>query len=263
MHLTPPDLIAMRVREERIAMLTAYDATFARLADGAGIDVVLVGDSLGMVLQGNDTTLSVTLEQVEYHTRCVAAGAARSAILSDLPFGSYQASREHAYASAARVMGAGAQMVKMEGGAWLADSVSFVVERGIPVCAHLGLAPQSVYQLGGFKVQGRSPQAAAQMVTDARLLEQAGASMLVLELVPAAVAAEVTSALSIPTIGIGAGPSCSGQVLVLHDMLGISPGKPRRFVRDFTAGGAGIGAALRAYVEAVKSGTFPGPEHSF
>jgi 3-methyl-2-oxobutanoate hydroxymethyltransferase len=263
MRLTPPDLIVMRSREERIAMLTTYDATFARLADDAGVDVVLVGDSLGMVIQGNDTTLSVTPEHVEYHTRCVAAGAARSAILADLPFGSYQASPEHAYTSAARVMATGAQMVKMEGGAWLADTMSFLVERGIPVCAHLGLTPQSVYQLGGYKVQGRSPEAAAQLVNDARLLEQAGASMLVLELVPAALAAEVTSALSIPTIGIGAGAACSGQVLVLHDMLGISPGKPRRFVRDFTAGGAGIAAALRAYVEAVKNGTFPGPEHSF
>jgi 3-methyl-2-oxobutanoate hydroxymethyltransferase len=263
MRLTPPDLIAMRSREQRIAMLTAYDATFARLADDAGVDVVLVGDSLGMVIQGNDTTLPVTLEQVEYHTRCVAAGAARSAVLADLPFGSYQASREHAYTSAARVMAAGAQMVKLEGSAWLADTVSFLVERGIPVCAHLGLTPQSVYQLGGYKVQGRSPQAAIQLVNDARALERAGASMLVLELVPAALAAETTSALSIPTIGIGAGPSCSGQVLVLHDMLGISPGKPRRFVRDFTAGGAGIGAALRAYVESVRNGTFPGPEHSF
>jgi len=263
MRLTPPDLIAMRSRQERIAMLTAYDATFARLADDAGVDVVLVGDSLGMVIQGNDTTLPVTLEQVEYHTRCVAAGVARSAILSDLPFGSYQASREHAYASAARVMAAGAQMVKLEGSAWLADTVSFLVERGIPVCAHLGLTPQSVYQLGGYKVQGRSPNAAAQLVNDARLLEQAGASMLVLELVPASLAAEATSALSIPTIGIGAGASCSGQVLVLHDMLGISPGKPRRFVRDFAAAGVGIGAALRAYVEAVKDGSFPGPEHSF
>jgi 3-methyl-2-oxobutanoate hydroxymethyltransferase len=263
MRLTPPDLIAMRSREERIAMLTAYDATFARVADDAGVDVLLVGDSLGMVIQGNDTTLPVTLEQIEYHTRCVAAGAARCAILADLPFGSYQASRGHAYASAARVMAAGAQMVKMEGGAWLADTVSFLVERGVPVCAHLGLTPQSVYQLGGYRVQGRIPQAAAQLVNDARLLEQAGASMLVLELVPATLAAEVTSALSIPTTGIGAGASCSGQVLVLHDMLGISPGKPRRFVRDFTAGGVGIGAALRAYVEAVKNGTFPGSEHSF
>jgi 3-methyl-2-oxobutanoate hydroxymethyltransferase len=263
MRLTPPDLIAMRSREERIAMLTAYDATFARVADGAGVDVLLVGDSLGMVIQGNDTTLPVTLEQIEYHTRCVAAGATRCAILADLPFGSYQASREHAYASAARVMAAGAQMVKMEGGAWLVDTVSFLVERGVPVCAHLGLTPQSVYQLGGYRVQGRIPQAAAQLVNDARLLEQAGASMLVLELIPASLAAEVTSALSIPTTGIGAGASCSGQVLVLHDMLGISPGKPRRFVRDFTAGGVGIGAALRAYVEAVKNGTFPDSEHSF
>ena len=263
MRLTPPDLIEMRSRGERIAMLTAYDATFARLADTAGVDIVLVGDSLGMVIQGNETTLSVTLEQVEYHTRCVAAGVLRSAILGDLPFGSYQPSPMHAYTSAARVMAAGAQMVKLEGGAWLAPTLSFLVERGIPVCAHLGLTPQSVYQLGGYKVQGRSPQDAAQLVNDARLLEQAGASMLVLELVPAALAAEMTSALSIPTIGIGAGPTCSGQVLVLHDMLGISPGKPRRFVRDFTANGVSIGAALRAYVEAVKSGTFPGPEHSF
>jgi 3-methyl-2-oxobutanoate hydroxymethyltransferase len=263
MRLTPPDLIAMRSRGERIAMLTSYDASFARLSDEAGVDVLLIGDSLGMVIQGHDTTLPVTLEQVEYHTRCVAAGAVRSAILADLPFGTYAASREIAYANAARLLGAGAQMVKMEGGAWLADTTSFLVDRGIPVCAHLGLTPQSVYQLGGWKVQGRAPEAPARLVSDACALEKAGASMLVLELIPAGVAAEVTAALSIPTIGIGAGPSCSGQVLVLHDMLAISTGKPRRFVRDFTAGGNGIGAALRAYVEAVRIGTFPGPEHSF
>jgi 3-methyl-2-oxobutanoate hydroxymethyltransferase len=263
MHLTPPDLIAMRARQERIAMLTAYDATFARVADQAGVDAVLVGDSLGMVIQGHDTTLAVTLEQIEYHTRCVAKGTARCAIVADLPFGSYQVSPAQAYSSGARLMAAGAQMVKMEGGAWLVDSVAFLVERAIPVCAHLGLTPQSVYKLGGYKVQGRSPQTAAQLVNDARLLEQAGASMLVLELVPASVAAEVTAALSIPTIGIGAGVSCSGQVLVLHDMLGLSPGKPLRFVRDFTAGSVSVGGAMRAYVEAVKSGTFPGPEHSF
>ncbi len=263
MRLTPPDLIAMRSRGERIAMLTCYDASFARLADAAEVDVLLVGDSLGMVIQGHDTTLAVTLEQVEYHTRCVAAGATRGAILADLPLGSYAASREIAYANAARLLAAGAQMVKMEGGKWLADTTSFLVERGIPVCAHLGLTPQSVYQLGGWKVQGRAPEASARLVSDARALANAGASMLVLELLPAGVAAEVTAALSIPTIGIGAGPSCSGQVLVLHDMLGISGGKPRRFVRDFTIGGVSVGAALRAYVEAVRNGTFPGAEHSF
>jgi 3-methyl-2-oxobutanoate hydroxymethyltransferase len=262
MRLTPPEMIAKRARGERIAMLTAYDATFARLCDVAGVDCVLIGDSLGMVIQGNDTTLPVTMEQVEYHTRCVAAGVTRSLILADLPFGTYQASRELAYANAARLLAAGAQMVKMEGGAWLADTLSFLVERGIPVCAHLGLTPQSVYQLGGYKVQGRGDEAAAELADDARLLQQAGASMLVLELVPAGLAAEVTASLSIPTIGIGAGAACSGQVLVLHDMLGISAGK-RRFVRDFTAGGVGIGAALSAYVEAVRNGSFPGAEHSF
>ena len=263
MHLTPPDLTAMRMRGERIAMLTAYDATFARAADDAGVDALLVGDSLGMVIQGGDTTLRVTLEHVEYHTRCVAAGSRRCAILADMPFGSYEASPERAYASAARLMAAGAQMIKMEGGAWLAASVSFVATRAIPVCAHLGLTPQSVYKLGGFKVQGKSDDAAAELLADARALERAGASMLVLELGPARLAAEVTAAVSIPTIGIGAGASCSGQVLVLHDMLGMGRGKPYRFVRDFTAGGASIGGALRAYVEAVKDATFPGPEHSF
>jgi 3-methyl-2-oxobutanoate hydroxymethyltransferase len=262
MRLTPPEMIAKRARGERIAMLTAYDATFAQLCDAAGVDCVLIGDSLGMVIQGNDTTLPVTMEQVEYHTRCVAAGVTRSLILADMPFGTYQASRELAYANAARLLAAGAQMVKMEGGAWLADTLSFLVERGIPVCAHLGLTPQSVYQLGGYKVQGRGDEAAAELADDARLLQQAGASMLVLELVPAGLAAEVTASLSIPTIGIGAGAACSGQVLVLHDMLGISAGK-RRFVRDFTAGGVGIGAALSAYVEAVRNGSFPGAEHSF
>ncbi|MFN3749841.1 MAG: 3-methyl-2-oxobutanoate hydroxymethyltransferase [Thiobacillus sp.] len=262
MPVTLSTLRAMRERGEKIAVLTCYDASFARVLDGAGVDVLLVGDSLGMVVQGHASTLPVKLAEMCYHTRCVAAGCERAFIVADLPFGSYQPSPERAYASAARLMAAGAHMVKLEGGAVMVDTVAFLTRRGIPVCAHLGLLPQSVNQLGGYKVQGRDDAAAAQLIADARALEAAGAGLIVLEMVPAALAKTVTEALTIPTIGIGAGRDCSGQVLVLYDMLGLYPRAPK-FSRNFLAGTDGIDAAVRAYVAAVKDGSFPAAEHGF
>jgi 3-methyl-2-oxobutanoate hydroxymethyltransferase len=260
--VTLSTLRAMREHGEKIAVLTAYDAGFARLADEAGVDVVLVGDSLGMVVQGHASTLPVKLSEMSYHTRCVSRGAARAFIVADLPFATFQQSPQQAYASAARLMAAGAHMVKLEGGAVMVETVKFLVERGIPVCAHLGLLPQSVNQLGGYKVQGRDDSAAAQLLADARAMEQAGAGLLVLESIPAELGRQVTAALALPTIGIGAGPDCSGQVLVLQDVLGIYP-QPPKFARNFMAGAGSIQAALKAYVDAVKSGSFPGPEHCF
>jgi 3-methyl-2-oxobutanoate hydroxymethyltransferase len=249
----------LRESGEKIAMLTCYDASFAALCDQAGVDTLLVGDSLGMVVQGHDSTLPVTMEDMEYHVRMVARGAQKALIVADLPFASYQVSAEIAFANAARLMVAGAQMVKLEGGRVMADTVRFLVERGIPVCGHIGLIPQSVHQLGGYRVQ----RDADRLLQDARAIEQAGAAMLVLEAIPAAIGKEVTEALSIPTIGIGAGKDCSGQVLVLHDMLDIYPGRKARFVRNFMAGAPSIAEAIRRYVEAVKAGAFPAPEHTF
>lgn len=257
MAITLSTLKALRERGEKIAVLTAYDASFARVLDAAGVEVLLVGDSLGMVIQGHPSTLPVTLDEMRYHTRCVAAGCERAFIVADLPFGSYQPSPDHAFSAAAQLMAAGAHMVKLEGGAVMVDTVAFLTQRGIPVCAHLGLLPQSVNQLGGYKVQGRDEAAAAQLLADARALEAAGASMIVLELVPAALAQAVTAALAIPTIGIGAGGDCSGQVLVLYDVLGLYPNAPK-FSKNFLAGADGIETAVRAYVAAVKSGAFPG-----
>ncbi len=262
MRVTLSTLRTLRTQGEKIAVLTCYDASFARTLDAAGVDVLLVGDSLGMVVQGHASTLPVKLAEMTYHTRCVAAGSARAFIVADLPFGSYQPSPERAFAAAARLMAAGAHMVKLEGGAVMLDTVDFLARRGIPVCAHLGLLPQSVNQLGGYRVQGRDDAAAAQLIADARALEAAGAGLLVLEMVPAALAKTVTDALAIPTIGIGAGADCSGQVLVLYDMLGLVPRAPK-FSKNFLAGADGIEAAARAYVAAVKHGSFPGAEHSF
>jgi len=259
--LTLHALRAMHTRGERIAMLTAYDATFAREADAAGVDCLLVGDSLGMVLQGHASTLPVTLDEMAYHTRCVARGLAdrRAWLIGDLSFASYHEGAEQAMRSSAALMQAGAQMVKLEGGGWTAASVRFLVERGVPVCAHLGLTPQSVHALGGWRVQGRDEDAAATLRRHARELAEAGAAMLVLELVPAALAAAVQADNpALITIGIGAGPGTSGQVLVLHDALGLG-GKPPRFVRNFMAEGGGIADALRRYVAAVKDGSFPDP----
>ena len=240
-------------------MLTCYDASFAALCDAAGIEILLVGDSLGMVVQGHDSTLPVTMEQMEYHVGMVARGSQKALIVADLPFGSYQNSPESAFSNAARLMAAGAQMVKLEGGRVMAPTVRFLVERGIPVCGHVGLIPQSVHQLGGYRVQ----RDADPLLEDARAIEQAGAAMLVLEAIPATIGKQVTETLSIPTIGIGAGKDCSGQVLVLHDMLDIYPGRKARFVRNFMAGATGVLDAIQRYVKAVKSGAFPAPEHSF
>lgn len=262
--VTLTELARMRSAGEKIAMLTAYDASFATLCERNGIDVLLVGDSLGNVVQGQKTTLPVSMEHMVYHTECVARGCQRAWLIADLPFASYQESREQALRNAARVMAAGAQMVKIEGGAWLADTVHFLVERGVPVCAHIGLTPQSVHQLGGYRVQGRSEEGAAQLKADALALESAGAAMVVMEMVPATVAAEVSASLrSMATIGIGAGKDCDGQVLVLHDLLGVFPGKKARFVKNFMQGAASIDAAVAAYAAAVKDGSFPAPEHCY
>lgn len=256
-------LAEMRKRHEQIAMLTCYDASFAQLLDACGVDCVLVGDSLGMVIQGHGSTLPVTLADMEYHVRAVARGTQRAWLIADMPFGSYQTTPQVALDNAVRLMQAGAQMVKIEGGAWLAPTVEFLAARGLPVCAHLGLTPQSVHALGGYRIQGRTDAAAELLLRDALALQAAGTSMLVLELIPAAVAERVTRELAIPTIGIGAGAGCSGQVLVLHDMLDVFPGKKPRFVRNFMADAPDIAAAVRSYVRAVKEQTFPAAEHAY
>ncbi len=263
--ITVPSLREMKHEGRRIVALTAYDYTFGQLLDRAGIDIVLVGDSLGMVMQGQSSTLPVTLEDVIYHTQCVARGVRRALVAADMPLGSYEEGPEQAFRSAARLMGeGGAQMVKLEGGAFLAPTVRFLVERGIPVWAHIGLMPQHVHQLGGYRVQGRSQVAAASLKTDARTLEDAGASLLLLEVIPAVLASEITeNATHMATIGIGAGVSCDGQVLVLHDLLGLSDRFHPRFVKDFMDGSRNILAAVEQYVADVREGRFPGPEHSF
>jgi 3-methyl-2-oxobutanoate hydroxymethyltransferase len=263
--LTLHRIRAMHAASEKLAMLTAYDATFARVADDAGVDLLLVGDSLGMVLQGRDSTLPVTLDEMAYHTACVARGRHSAWVIGDLPFGSYHTGTEQAVASATRLMQAGAQMVKLEGGGWTVPVVSALVERGIPVCAHLGLTPQSVHALGGWRVQGRDAAAADRLKADAHALADAGAAMLVLELVPSALAAELAATLPMPTIGIGAGPGTSGQVLVLHDMLGLNGSAVPRFVRNFMADDVSratdnpVLEAIARYVAAVKDGSFPDP----
>jgi 3-methyl-2-oxobutanoate hydroxymethyltransferase len=253
----------MADKGEKIAVLTCYDASFAALLETAGVDVLLVGDSLGMTLQGGETTLAVTLEQMAYHTRCVASGTRQAFIVADLPFGSYQESPQQALRSAAQLMAAGAHMVKLEGGEFMAETVAFLTARGIPVCGHVGLTPQSVHQLGGYRVQGRDGAAAERLLQDARALQDAGAGLLVQEAMPSAVGKEVSTQLAIPAIGIGAGPDCAGQVLVLHDILGIYPGKTPKFARNFMPGAGSIQAAVQAFVRDVKSGAFPAPEHCF
>ncbi|MGQ0592941.1 MAG: 3-methyl-2-oxobutanoate hydroxymethyltransferase [Gammaproteobacteria bacterium] len=247
---------------ERIACLTAYDATFARLADRAGVEVLLVGDSLGMVIQGGDTTLEVRLADMIYHTRCVQRGSERALVVADMPFMSY-ATPSAALGNAARLLGeGGAQVVKIEGGAWLDEGVRLLCERGIPVCGHLGLTPQSIHRLGGYRVQGREPVAAETLRRDAEALCRAGAQLLVLECVPRGLAAEITASVEIPVIGIGAGRDCDGQVLVLHDLLGATRRSPS-FSKDFLAPAGSVQEAFAAYVREVKSGAFPGPEHGF
>ncbi|MDP2015059.1 3-methyl-2-oxobutanoate hydroxymethyltransferase [Hydrogenophaga sp.] len=257
-----PRLNEMRERGEKITMLTAYDATFAAVADAAGVECILVGDSLGMVCQGLSSTVSVTLETMRYHTESVVRGLIRvqatAWVIADLPFGSYHESKEQALRSAAELMRAGAHMVKLEGGGWTAETVRFLVERGIPVCAHLGLTPQTVHALGGYRVQGRGDAAALALKRHALELQTAGASMLVLEMVPAALSAEITQALpQCHTIGIGAGKDTAGQVLVMHDMLGVNLGKNPKFVRNFMEGAGSVRDAMAAYVRAVKDGSFP------
>ena len=262
--ITLPELLRMKNEGEKIAMLTAYDASFAALVDRCGVDVVLVGDSLGNVIQGKTSTLPVTIDQMVYHTECVGHMVQRAMCVADMSFGSYQESPQQALKNAVRLLAAGAEMVKIEGGAVMAETVHFLVARGIPVCAHIGLTPQSVHALGGYRVQGRGEEAAARMKADATALEQAGAALMVLEMVPAPLAGEISTMLkACPTIGIGAGPQCDGQVLVLHDMLGVYPGKKGRFVKDFMLDAQSIDGAVRAYVAAVKDGSFPAPEHCY
>ena len=262
-RVTIPQLQKRAQEGEKLVMLTSYDASFARISDDAGVDMLLIGDSLGMVIQGNDSTLPVTLEDVEYHVRCVARGSKRALVIADMPFGSFQESPQQAFRSCARAMAAGAQMVKLEGGAVMVETTRFLVERGIPVCAHIGLTPQSVNTLGGYRVQGKTDDSAAQLIADARALEAAGAAIVLMEAMPAGVAKQVTQSLKVPTIGIGAGPDVSGQVLVVYDMLDIFPGRKARFVKNFMEGTGTVKGAIEAYVKAVKGKSFPGPEHCF
>lgn len=260
--VTLSTLQKMKKRGEKFSCLTAYDACFGQLLSEAGVDVILIGDSLGMVLQGHDSTLPVTMEDMVYHISCVKRGNRGAFLIGDMPFMSY-ASETQTLENAARLMRAGAQMIKLEGGAWIAHSTHLLAERGIPVCAHMGLTPQSINRIGGYHVQGRDPGQAESMLAEARLLEQAGASILLLECVPQALARTISEALEIPVIGIGAGPDTDGQVMVLHDLLGISPITPK-FVKNFLKGtDNGIRGALQDYVAAVKSKQFPAPEHCF
>jgi 3-methyl-2-oxobutanoate hydroxymethyltransferase len=257
------DLAKMKTAGEKIAALTCYDASFAALCDAAGVEVLLIGDSLGMVLQGHDSTLPVTVADIAYHTRSVARGCQRPLIIADMPFGSFQESPQKAFANAVVLMAAGAQMVKVEGGVNMAETTAFLTSRGIPVCAHVGLTPQSVHQLGGYRVQGKEESGAAKLIREALAHQEAGAALIVLEAIPAALADEATRALTIPTIGIGASKACSGQILVLHDILDVSVGRKARFVKNFMTGQPSIAAAIKAYVTAVKDGSFPAPEHCY
>jgi 3-methyl-2-oxobutanoate hydroxymethyltransferase len=257
------DLYAMHVKGEKIAMLTCYDSSFARILEKSGVDVLLVGDSLGMVVQGHETPIPVTLDDIIYHTGCVARGSETVFILADMPFGSSQVSPQDTYRNAAALMRAGAQMVKIEGGEEMVPTVEFLVSRGIPVCAHVGLMPQSLHQIGGFKVQGRDLVAAERIIASAKALEEAGASLLLMEAIPRALADRLCHTVKIPTIGIGASPQCSGQVLVIYDMLGLGAYIPPRFVRAFIRETGSIEEAVQLYVREVKAGRFPGPEHCY
>jgi 3-methyl-2-oxobutanoate hydroxymethyltransferase len=256
-------LVKMKAEGEKIACITAYDASFATLVDDAGADLVLVGDSLGMVIQGHDTTVPVTLNDVIYHCRAVSNGLYRPFLMADMPFMTY-ASREQALENAVRLMQeGGAKIVKLEGGAGQVDIVEFLASHDIAVCAHLGLKPQSVHKVGGFRVQGRDDAAAEQMLRDARTLEAAGADIVLLECIPAALGAEITQALRVPVIGIGAGPDTDGQILVLYDVLDITAGRKPKFSKNFIAGASGPLEAIKAYVNEVKTGAYPAPEHCF
>jgi len=263
MRITLTTLQKMAQEGNRIAMLTCYDASFAAVLEAAGVDSLLIGDSLGNVLQGHESTLPVTLRDMVYHTECVARGSKRAFIVADMPFGSFQVSPQETLRNAAGLMAAGAQMVKIEGGRPMVETIEFLTDRGIPVCGHLGLTPQSVHQLGGYRVQGKGDSEGQRLLKEAKQLEQAGAGMIVLEAIPATLACDVTAAITIPTIGIGAGADCSGQVLVLHDMLDVYPGKKAKFVKNFMRPAGSIQGAVELYVKEVKARTFPGPEHSF
>ncbi len=260
--ITLNTLKQMKQNGEKIAMLTCYEANFAAAMNRAAVDILLIGDSLGMVIQGHTSTLPVTLEDMCYHTAAVARANSNALILADLPFGSYQQSKEQAFAAAAKLMAAGAHMVKLEGGAVMAETTRFLQERAIPVCAHIGLTPQYVNIFGGYKVQGKGGAAQA-VLEDALAHEAAGASVILMECVPAALGKRITESVSCPTIGIGAGVDCDGQVLVMHDMLGVHNGRVARFVKNFMEGQNSIQAAFEAYVAAVKNRTFPSEEHTF
>lgn len=259
--ITISSLDKMKAEGEKFVCITAYDATFSHLVSEAGAETILVGDSLGMVLQGHDSTIPVTIDDMAYHTACVVRGNPRSMVIADMPFMSY-ATPEQAMENATLLMQAGAQMVKMEGGTWLSSTISMLVERGIPVCAHLGLTPQSVNTFGGFKVQGRTPKEAKSILADAVEIQDAGASLLVLECIPAELATDISEKLDIPVIGIGAGSGTDGQVLVMHDLLGLSQ-HTARFVQNFMEGQASISDGLKAFVDAVKSGDYPREEHTY
>ncbi len=262
--MTVPDLLAMKAAGRRIVMLTCYDAAFARLLEQAEVDVLLVGDSVNQVLAGQETTLSATLDQMIYHAASVRRGARRALVFVDLPFLTYQVSPTEAIRNAGRVLQeSGAHGVKLEGGRPMAETVRALVDRGIPVIGHLGLTPQSVHALGGYRVQGREAAAAERLLADALALEEAGACAIVLELLPAALAKRITAALTIPTIGIGAGAGCDGQVLVLHDMLGLNEMFNPKFLKRYAELGEAVRAAVRSYAAEVRDGTYPGPEHSF
>ena len=254
----------MKDRGERISCLTVYDYSFAHILEQAGVDILLVGDSLGMVIQGHETTLPVSMADVLYHTQCVSRGCNDALVIADMPFGSYQGSPQSAFENAVRLVGeGGAHMVKIEGGTAMAETVTFLVDRGIPVCGHIGLTPQSVNQLGGFRVQGREEPAAEALRRDARNLAEAGASLLIIEAIPAQLAKSITDSVSIPTVGIGAGPDTDGQVLVLYDVLGLFPRKSPKFSKDFLEGKGSVLEAVKVFVEDVRARRFPGPEHSF
>ena len=258
-----PQLAQARAAGRKLVMLTCYDASFARVLDDNGCDLILIGDSLGMVVQGHASTLPVRVDDIVYHTAAVARGAGRALKIADFPFGADGSPRE-AHANAVRFIQAGASMVKLEGAGHKLDTIRYLVDREIPVCAHLGLTPQSVHRFGGFKVQGREDAGAAKLREDALAVAAAGASLLVLEGVPATLATTITHASPIPTIGIGAGAGCDGQVLVLHDLLGLDTGHRRpRFVKDFLADGGSVAGAVRAFADAVQGGTFPTAEHSY
>ncbi|SUX56426.1 3-methyl-2-oxobutanoate hydroxymethyltransferase [Chromobacterium vaccinii] len=262
MKITVNTLHKLAAEGQKISMLTCYDASFASLLDEAGVEILLVGDSLGPVMQGVDSTLPVSEEDMLYHIRCVARGSKNALILGDMTFGAYQESPQQAFAHAARLLQAGAHMVKLEGGAYMAETTRFLVERGIPVCSHIGLTPQYVNMFGGYRVQGRGEDA-QRILNDAKTLAEAGASLVLMECVPAPLAKEITETVKVPTIGIGAGADTSGQVLVLHDMLGVYPGKKAKFVKNFMEEAGSIQGAVQAYVKAVKEQSFPAAEHTY